>query len=197
MSKLYVAITGGIGSGKSLVLEYLRELHYPTFSCDALYKDIIVSKAYIEKIENEFPSVIENGAINRKLLSEIVFNNPSNREKLNSIAHPMIMDLLMQKMKEADDGVVFAEVPLLFEGNYENLFDRVVYVWRDKSQRIAAVEKRDGLRLEHIKKRIETQFNGETLDGQNRLKQCNAYLIKNSDGPQELKGKVLDFLNTL
>ena len=50
MAKIYVAITGGIGSGKSLVLQFLREMKFPVFSCDELYKQVIVSKEYIEKI---------------------------------------------------------------------------------------------------------------------------------------------------
>ena len=81
MKKL-VAITGGIGSGKSLALQFLRELNYPVFSCDEIYKEVIVSKEYIELLEKSFPNVVKNGQVDRTALAETVFNNEIMRIKL-------------------------------------------------------------------------------------------------------------------
>ncbi|MBO5736682.1 MAG: dephospho-CoA kinase [Clostridia bacterium] len=195
MAKTHIAITGGIGSGKSLVLQFLREWNYPVFSCDELYKQVILSPEYIEKIEKLFPSTINDGKIDRKILSEIVFNNEENLKQLNALAHPLIMDLLMKNMKATECELAFAEVPLLFEGNFEKLFDKVVYIARDKNERIDAILKRDGISQAAAEKRILNQFDGMSEEGQLRLKNCNANIITNDGSIEGLKSKILQLLN--
>ena len=197
MSKQYVALTGGIGSGKSLVAHFLREMGYPVFSCDELYKEVIESDEYIQKLKILFPTAVQDGKVDRKTLSEIVFNDEDQLEQLNSLAHPLIMDLLMKKMKVCDERLAFAEVPLLFEGNFENLFDKVIYIARDKTQRVQAVLQRDGLSVEDIEKRIQRQFDGDTVSGQERLKKCNAIVIYNNGDKESLKEKILETLPSL
>lgn len=187
MGKLFIAITGGIGSGKSLVLSLLNRMGYPTFSCDEIYKEVIASPEYIAKVGELFPKAIENGEINRKKLSDIVFQNSEKLQRLNMIAHPLIMDRLLYCMKNAVGDIVFAEVPLLFEGNYENLFHRVIYVNREHSKRIEAVIKRDGCSSSDIEKRINSQFNPLSEEGCYRLKKCNAIILENSGNLEELK----------
>ena len=197
MSKQYVALTGGIGSGKSLAAQFLREMDYPVFSCDELYKEVVQSSEYIQKLKILFPTAVQDGKVNRKTLSEIVFNDEERLKQLNSLAHPLIMDLLLQKMKACSEGLVFAEVPLLFEGNFEKLFDRVIYIARDKSQRVQAVLQRDGLSVEDVEKRIQRQFDGDTVSGQERLKKCNAIVIYNNGDKESLKEKILETLPSL
>lgn len=197
MAKIYVAITGGIGSGKSLVLQFLREMKFPVFSCDELYKQVIVSKEYIEKIEKLFPNAIKAGQIDRAKLSEIVFSDEEKRKQLNSLAHPLIIDLLLQNMKEAEGDIAFAEVPLLFEGNFENLFDNVIYITRERSQRVAAILQRDNISIEEAEKRIASQFDGTTEEGQKRLKNCNAKIIFNDKSKEELKREIFEIISHL
>jgi dephospho-CoA kinase len=197
MSKLYVALTGGIGSGKSLAAQFLHEMNYPVFSCDELYKEVVQSDEYIQKLKSVFPTAVQDGKVERKILGEIVFNDEERLKQLNTLAHPLIMDLLMQKMKACDGNLVFAEVPLLFEGNFENLFDRVIYIARDRTQRAQAVLQRDGLSVEDIEKRIQRQFDGDTIVGQERLKKCNAIIIYNNGDKEGLKDKILETLRVL
>ena len=130
MAKIKVAITGGIGSGKSTALSYLKELGYPVFSCDEIYKEVISSKEYIDKIKEFFPEAVTHGCIERKILSEIVFNDPEKRALLNGISHPLIMQKLYEQMDTSENELVFAEVPLLFEGGFENEFDHVIVILR-------------------------------------------------------------------
>ena len=197
MSKQYVALTGGIGSGKSLVAHFLREMGYPVFSCDELYKEVIESDEYIQKLKILFPTAVQDGKVDRKTLSEVVFNDEDQLERLNSLAHPLIMDLLMKKMKACGERLAFAEVPLLFEGNFENLFDKVIYIARDKTQRVQAVLQRDGLSVEDVEKRIQCQFDGDTVSGQERLKKSNAIVIYNNGDKESLKEKILETLPSL
>ena len=190
MDKLFIAITGGIGSGKSLVLSLLNSMGYPTFSCDEIYKEVMVSPEYIAKVGYLFPEAIENGEINRKKLSDIVFQNGEKLQQLNAVAHPLIMDMLFDCMKNASGDIVFAEVPLLFEGNYENLFHRVIYVSRATLKRVEAVMERDGCSLHEVEKRINSQFDSSSEKGRSRLKKCKAIILENDGNIEELKYKL-------
>ena len=152
-----VAITGGIGSGKSLVSSFLEKQGYPVFSCDKIYKELLRDKNYVQQVADLFPEAVEGDAILIPRLSHIVFNDAKKREQLNALAHPLIMSALRDKMSEKH-GLVFAEVPLLFEGEYQKEFDEIIVVLRDKSKRIAAIMQRDKVSAQTASKKIEAQF---------------------------------------
>ena len=199
MAKLKIAITGGIGSGKSTVLSYLRENGYTVFSCDELYKEIIISNEYIEKVKALFPSAVKNGVIRRDVLAGIVFKDNKKRQLLNALAHPYIMDRLQTYMDDCRKPIVFAEVPLLFEGNFENLFDKIIYIKRNEDQRKQAVALRDQCKEEEVDKRIKSQFDASSDEGKIRLEKCNAIILENNqslDNLQEELKKLLINLNT-
>ena len=161
MEKMKIAICGGIGSGKSTVASVLRELGYPVFSCDEIYTEIINSAQYIEKIAQAFEGVVIDGKIDRAKLAEQVFGDNEKLQKLNAIAHPLIMQSLREQMDNAD-GVSVAEVPLLLERGFQDEFDKVIVVVRDKEERIRSVQLRDGENRENIEKRISAQFDYDT-----------------------------------
>ena len=184
-----IAVTGGIGSGKSLALQFIAELGYPIYSCDEIYKNIITSEAYVRQIHSAFPECIVEEKIDRTRLSAIVFENEENLKRLNAISHPLIMQELFAKM-DKEEGLVFAEVPLLFEGEFEGLFDCVIVIHRNLDDRITATMKRDGLEEEAIKKRIQTQFDYNSEEGVARMKKCNACLIKNNHSQNVLKNNL-------
>lgn len=197
MAKSKIAITGGIGSGKSTALSYLKELGYPVFSCDEIYKEVISSQEYIDKIEEHFPEAVTHGCVQRKILSEIVFNDPEKRALLNGIAHPLIMQKLYERMDNCKDELVFAEVPLLFEGGFENEFDHVIVILRKEENRIQSVQERDGISEEKIKKRMQSQFDYFSIEGEKRLKNCNAFVIENDGLINGLHTKINEILNVL
>lgn len=189
-----IAITGGIGSGKSLACQHLQALNYPVFSCDEIYKEIIISPIYVQKIQEIFPDCIQNGQIDRKLLANIVFNNEEKRKQLNAIAHPLIMQTLFEKMSKAQNNIVFVEVPLLFEGNHEKEFDKVIVVTRDQALRINSIISRDGITAEEAKARMQAQFDYSKLEG-NSLE--NIFILKNDSAPAALKKQIEELLELL
>ncbi len=170
---------------------------YPVFSCDEIYKEIIVSKPYIEQIRENFPQCIREGAIDRKILSEIVFENETARGILNNIAHPLIMQRLLQQMDECSSDLVFAEVPLLFEGNYENLFDGVIVVLRNTKERVKSLIKRDNTSEEKIKNRIKTQFDYFSEQAIIRYENCNAHILKNEGKIEDLTKEISQIIKLL
>lgn len=192
-----IAITGGIGSGKSTVAQILREKGFPVFSCDEIYREITQDYSYIQTISVEFPEVVKDGEIDRALLSSLVFNDENKRKKLNSIAHPLVVDALLQRMNTCNTALVFAEVPLLFEGGFERLFDAVFVVVREHSARIQAVQARDGLNATDITARMNAQFDYESEENQNRLNNSNVFLLKNDDSLANLNKNVEDIIQKI
>ncbi len=162
MKKMRIAITGGIGSGKSFVLDAIKQMGYTTFSCDGIYREICDEKSYVERLEEEFGNISLNGKLDKKALSKIVFSDEEKLKKLNKIAHPLIMQNLSERMEKIQD-VCFAEVPLLFEGGYEDFFDKIIVVVREKKERIAAVLERDNTDENSVLKRMEKQFDYDRL----------------------------------
>lgn len=192
-----IAITGGIGSGKSTVADYIRELGYPVFSCDEIYKEIIRSPQYIEQIRTHFPDVVIDGAIDRAALSARVFFDERARAKLNAVAHPLIMKSLFEKMQASEQKLVFAEVPLLYEGNYAEAFDGVLIVERDKRERIEAVLARDKTTTERVLACMASQidYDGERIAIEKQ--KPNVVSLKNQGDRTALRQAVNELISTI
>lgn len=188
--KKKIAITGGIGSGKSLILSILKKEGFACFSCDAIYDELIEDVAYIEKVKIAFPGVVFDGVIDRKCLSAIVFSSESQRLKLNALAHTSIMNKLHEKMDKEKGNLVFAEVPLLFEGDYQNQFDGVIVVVRDKEERIQSVQNRDGLTREEVLRRMNAQFDHQSFFDSDKKNEEHIYFIKNNGTIEQLEKQV-------
>lgn len=191
MKKRRIAVTGGIGSGKSYFANALKEMGFDVFSCDEIYKELACDKVYVEKIEREFGVPPINGCLDRSALSKIVFCDQAKLKRLNEIAHPLIMEKLLRKM-DSCERICFAEVPLLFEGGYESLFDEIVVVIRDKAQRIAAVVQRDGVDELSVVKRMENQFDYDDIQNLKKLK--NVTVLNNEGGEGEFLEKIKLFV---
>ena len=152
-----IAITGGIGSGKSTVAKIIAESGYPVISCDEIYKELLTDSNFLNKLSSEFGVILTpDGTLSRNKLSAIVFSDSSKLAKLNEITHPTIMDSALNQM--SGEGLFFCEVPLLFENGYEKLFDNSIVILRDNALRISAVSMRDDKTENEVKKRINNQF---------------------------------------
>lgn len=158
-SNIKIAVTGGIGSGKTTVCNLIKKFGYPVFSCDEVYAELLNSGKLTERLEGEFgEEILTEGKIDRRKLSACVFGDEEKLQKLNEITHPKIFEEMFAQA-EAFSGLVFFEVPLLFEGGYQNLFDEVIVVLRRVEDRILSVKLRDNLSDEEVRKRIDNQFN--------------------------------------
>ena len=184
-----IAITGGIGSGKSVVLAACRELGYPVFSCDEIYADLLGKPDFLAELSTAFPQCVKDGALDRHALSQIAFSGEEEIKRLNAVTHPRIMERLLEEMNAFP--LSFAEVPLLYEGGFEGLFDAVIAVYRSSEERIRAVKMRNGLSVEEIRLRIDRQF------PQEQLKMRADFLIENSGTADELKEKVRRIVDDL
>ena len=191
-----IAVTGGIGSGKSTLLHILKKMNYPVYSCDEIYLEIIESAAYVKEVEKLFPSCVINKKIDRQVLAEIVFNDKEKRTQLNALAHPLIMQTLLKRMEEKTD-FAFAEVPLLWEGNYQSLFDAVIIVTRDKKDRIQAVIQRDDTTAEKVEGRIAAQVDYDKTDFIKKYHPTKIYFIENNSSIENLENSLKAILSSI
>ncbi len=194
MSNKKIAITGGIGSGKSTVSNILKELGFSVFSCDEIYKEIMESSEYIQQIQGLFPQVIIENRINKQKLAELVFSNEAYRQKLNAVAHPLIMKTLLEYMENTNGACVFAEVPLLFEEKLEHYFDEIWVVLRELDARIQSAMHRDKCDRESVLSRIKAQFDYEDKNTLTYLKSINAVIIENNKDKNTLKEQIKSFV---
>ena len=123
-----IAITGSLGTGKSTILKILQNLGFSTFSCDEvvknLYKDSDIQKKIIEIFGKEILSI--DGKLNKRKILEKILENNKLKEKLESLFHPLVKEKLLEFIRERkEEKIIFAEVPLLFEVGWEDLFDEI------------------------------------------------------------------------
>ena len=121
-NNLKIAITGGIGSGKSTIGSIIAEQGYPVISCDEVYNQLLEEDYFIQILANEFGDILSYGNLDRNKLADIVFSDRKKLQKLNDITHPIIMKSVFDLMNK--ERVAFCEVPLLFESGYEKNLDR-------------------------------------------------------------------------
>ena len=141
-NSLKFAITGGIGSGKSTVAEIIKRKGYAVFSCDEIYKELLLDAEFKAKLSLNFDGIINaDGSLDRSKLSEIVFNDKSALKRLNALTHPAIIEEVFKK--SSGQKISFTEVPVLFESGLEKYFDGIIVVLRDMDKRIDAVSARD------------------------------------------------------
>ena len=126
-----VAVTGGIGAGKSEFMRAVKELGIRTYSADEINAELLRDKGYIEKLSEAFPLAVKDGKVDKSVLREEVFSDEKKRKTLNALAHPEIR----RKIEEITGDAVI-EVPLLFESGMTDLFDRVIVVTAGEDARI-------------------------------------------------------------
>ena len=126
-----VAVTGGIGAGKSEFMRAVKELGIRTYSADEINAELLRDKRYIEKLSEAFPLAVKDGKVDKSVLREEVFSDEKKRKTLNALAHPEIR----RKIEEITGDAVI-EVPLLFESGMTDLFDRVIVVTAGEDVRI-------------------------------------------------------------
>lgn len=190
-----IAITGGIGSGKSTVSEIIRKMGYVVVSADKVYSELLLNEDFVKEIcELMNISPIEKDGritIDRKALSALVFSDKTQLSRLNDFTHPRIMDEIFRR-SEGVEPLFFAEVPLLFERGYETEFDNVFVVRRQLDLRLSGTAKRDGKTEAEIRKVIDNQF-----DYEGNKSGYKSIIIENNGTIDELETEVSEAVKRL
>lgn len=159
--KRVIGITGGIASGKSNVCNVIQALGYPIISSDKISldlskKDKPMYKAIVNKFGVEY--LDENGEINRKKLGKLVFNNSAAKIILNQATHPIIVEEIKNQIKGISDGLIFVEIPLLYEAKLEYLCDKIICVFLSKKQQVIRLMEREGIDEDYALAKIHSQM---------------------------------------
>lgn len=161
-----VGVTGGIGSGKSLVCSVLIAMGYPVFNADndarlVVEQDIKAITAIKELFGND---IYTDKKLNRSKVGELVFANPELLGKLNEIIHPLVIKRFIDWVEEnKKHQLVFMEAAILFESGVEKGLDKVMSVVAPTELRIQRVMKRDGLSENLIADRMKRQWSQDEL----------------------------------
>lgn len=163
---LKVGITGGIGSGKSMVCKALEALGYPVYYADLEAKYIVESdKDVVEKISSAFGSDIYiSGKLDRKKLASLVFVNKELLDTLNKIVHPAVEKHFENWVcNHSDFPIVFEEAAIVFESGANYRLDKVIGVVAPPEIRIERVIKRDKTDRESVINRMKSQMDNDEL----------------------------------
>ena len=163
-----IALTGGIGAGKSLVAQYFSELGARVVDADQLARVAIErgSDGFDEVSLRFGESILRDGDIDRKALAEIVFADASARADLEAIIHPRVRELFNNVVADlAPDETLIYEIPLLVESNSSANFDLVITVEADLEIRKERLRKR-GMFISEIERRIAAQASREERQAQ-------------------------------
>jgi len=163
-----IALTGGIGAGKSLVAQYFSELGARVVDADQLSRLAIErgSEGFDEVLLRFGESILRDGDIDRKALAEIVFADASARADLEAIIHPRVRELFNEVVADLEpDETLIYEIPLLVESNAAANFDLVITVEADLEMRKERLRKR-GMFISEIERRIAAQASREEREAQ-------------------------------
>lgn len=176
MKKMIIGITGTIGTGKSAVAKYLSERGYRVLNADAFAKEELEKEEVISEIVRAFGTlVLRNGKIDRRKLGELIFYNREKREILNGIVHPRVIACLKREIEKAE-GLLFIEIPLLFEAKLEHFCDKILVVHTSRQTQLERLKKRDGIDAGFAEAKIAAQ-----MDIEEKKKRAD-YLVDNEGG---------------
>ena len=168
---LKIGLTGGIGTGKSSVTEAFQSLGAAVINADLLGHDAYLPGTIgFEEVVTEFGHEIvgSDGQIDRKKLGPIVFSDSSKMDRLNEIMHPLIRDLIDERLvslESSQNKVAVVEAAILIEAGWKSLFDEIWVVISDREEVINRLGVRNGLSREDAVKRIDSQMsNNERIE---------------------------------
>jgi dephospho-CoA kinase len=174
---LKVAITGGIGSGKSLVCQVFKTLGIPIFDADAVSNQLVEHDAALKTaiIELFGKEAYKNNIYNRKYIASIVFSQAEMLQALNALIHPKAIEAAKQWFEKQQSPYAIKEAAILFESNSEKDIDIIIGVTAPEQIRIERVMQRTGYSKEEVIKRMQQQMPDEE-----KMAKCN-YVIQNND----------------
>jgi len=186
---LTIALTGGIGSGKSTAAAEFAELGAPVIDADVIAHDLVEPGSQaLQMLIETFGSEIkrEDGSLNRELLRSWVFNNDNKRHQLESIMHPLIREEIQRQLAASDSDYKIMVVPLLIETGNSYQYDRLLVIDASEATQQRRVMQRNGLTLEQFKLIQQAQ-----CSRQRRLAAADDIIYNNDDDIESLKSQVL------
>ena len=203
---MVIGLTGGIGTGKSTVSQILRNKGFSVIDLDVISHKVIEFPSVVEKIVKNFgKEVLENNennndgnrTVSREKLGKIIFSNREKRFTLNSIMHPEILRIMHKKIleceskNEKENKIIFVEIQLLFEVQWEKEFDYLLLVAAKRDIQVRRVLERDKRSEKEAWDIINSQMSLDEKRGK------SDFVIENDGNIDDLNRKVDKFLKIL
>ena len=189
---MIIGLTGGIGSGKSAAADFFQNEGISVIDTDQLARKVIEkdTPGYSKVVDSFGASILDNNdSINRAKLREEVFHDNEKRKILESITHPLVRELMVQKISSSTSPYSIIMVPLIFETNSAKNYDRVLVIDCDVEIQLARAMARDENSADLIQKIIDSQCSRSE-----RLSIAND-VIPNNNSIEDLKKRSLAMHN--
>ena len=185
---MIVGLTGGIGSGKSVVGNFFTELGIDVIDADHVSKNILdenksAKKLFVEHFGDKF--IDKNNNIDRALLRDEIFKDENKKEALESIIHPLVREEIFNFIKNSQSIYKIVMVPLIYETKSQDFYDKIVVVKCTKENQINRASKRDSKTKDDIMNIIKNQATNEQ-----RISIADE-VINNDSSLSELKNQVI------
>ncbi len=192
---IIIGLTGSIAMGKSETARMFRSLGVPVFDADEVVHNLYARNgAAVESVGSLFPSAIEDGAVNRTKLGQLVLNDAKALKALENLVHPLVQSERQRFIHQAQDGgetVVVLDIPLLFETKAEDQVDKIVVVSAPKEIQRERALQRPGMTEE----KFEAILQKQVPDHEKRAKAD--FIVDSSKGLAAAEAQVVDIVETL
>lgn len=193
-----VALTGGIGSGKSTVARMFKDEGAYVIDFDYLARVVVEpdKPAWRDIIDYFGPEILSpDRTLNRSALAEIVFSDDESRKALEGLTHPKIFEeseALVKAIRRKDPfSVVIIDFPLLFELSLDQKFDKIILAYVPRALQLKRIMERDGLAKEEVEKRLNAQISIE------EKRSLSDYIINNQGGLNDTRDQVRKVIHEL
>ncbi len=185
---MIVGLTGGIGSGKSVAGDFFIELGIDVIDADHVSKNILddnesAKKLFLEQFGEKF--IDKNNNVDRALLRDEIFKNENKKEALESIIHPLVREEIFNFIENSDSVYKIIMVPLIYETNSQDFYDKIVVVDCKEENQIIRASKRDNKTKNDIINIMKNQASSEE-----RMSIADE-VIKNDSSLDDLKKQVI------
>lgn len=186
------ALCGNIASGKSTVQKLLEEHGYKVLDTDKVAHELLTVNNSELFLEFKKFDVFENGEFSREKLGKLVFTNKEIKQKLENILHPQIREKIKEFFEQnQNEKYLFVGIPLLFEANMTDLFDKIIFIYADDDIRLKRLLLRNGYSVEYAKARLNSQMRQEEKT------QKSDYVINNNGSIEELYKNLFKLLEQI
>ncbi len=192
-AQVKIGITGGIGSGKTMIADFIRTMGYPVYDADTQSKTLCnTSRVLREKLIENFGDDIytSENELNKVAFSAIIFNNPEKLKQANAIIHPEVTDNFLAWCGCQTAEMVFVESAILLQSPLAQVIDKTIAVLAPEALRVQRVVERAGVKPEEVIARIQHQLSDEAL-------RKKAHFIVENDGSQAVIPQVELILSSI
>ena len=185
---MIIGLTGGIGSGKSVVGNFFTELGIDVIDADLISRNILdtnkkARKLFVKSFGNEF--IDKKGNVNREQLRTTIFDDKEKKMSLESIIHPLVREEIINFTEQSKSIYKIVMVPLIYETQSSNFYEKIIVIDCDEQEQIERASKRDGKSEENILSIIKTQAS------RNERNSIADFIILNDSSIEDLRLKVI------